>query len=440
MEHLYYGEAIIGAKVTSQVGNKTVQDYILCMPNANSSVVIPTYGISFSGRFAIVRYEQDLNNALTTLYIGEGDSLLYGDFKLKTDETKKGIAEKAGIPYFGRQLLFKNINNNDVVAKGTNLSIEAIVGEEYTEATLWANDTINLGTKTEVPYVWSGHAVLTNMQDDEYTFTLVAKDAQGNTETTKIAVFTPGQIPYTEGQLPHPIPGKIEFEAYDAGGENLGYYDKTGQNTALYTYRDTDKVDLGRNGTAISSTEAGEWLEYTVNVAQSGYYELKIRHNTTIIPNVTAFDLILPNKGDTLLRNVKTLYTGRTDYFEDKFGEILLNEGKQVLRFALLGSNFNLDYMNFTFVRPSAVNNITDNQSKIRIYPNPAKEAFTIDLNGINKAEVAIYNTTGQLMLKKSTSEDKIYIPTGLGYKPGVYFIKVTDEYQNEFYNKLIIK
>jgi len=108
----------------------------------------------------VVRYEQDLDTAFTTLYIGEGDSLTYGDLTLKADADRKGIKVKGGKPYFGRQLLFKNMNNNDVIPKGSNLSIEAIVGEEYTEVTLWGNDTINLGTKTEAPYVWSGHPLM----------------------------------------------------------------------------------------------------------------------------------------------------------------------------------------------------------------------------------------------------------------------------------------
>ena len=132
----------------SEVGDKVVEDYILCLPNSNSTVTLQEYGISFTGRFAVVRYEQDLESAFTTLYIGEGDSLIYGDFTLKTETGRKGILVEEGEPYFGQQLLFKNINNKDVIPKGTTLSIEAIVGEEYSEVTLWGNDTVNLGLKT----------------------------------------------------------------------------------------------------------------------------------------------------------------------------------------------------------------------------------------------------------------------------------------------------
>ena len=439
VEHLYNGDAIIGAKVRSEIGNKTVEDFILCLPESAGSVTLPEYGISFTGRFAVLRYEQDLDTAFTTLYIGEGDSLSYGDLSLIPDAGRKGVKLVGGKPYFGRQLLFKNIHHKDIVPKGTDLSIEAIVGEEYSEVTLWANDTINLGTKTAAPYVWAGNAAISNMQDDEYTFTLIAKDAQGAIERKTIRIETPGQKPYPDREMPHPVPGKIEFEEYDSGGENLGYFDNTAQDRSMYSYRDSDLVDLGRNGTTVSSLEEGEWLEYTVDVQQTGYYKLSIRHLTSVAPGVQAFSVLLPGEKDTLLSNCQTLYTGRSTFYVDPIGEIFLKQGKQVIRFSILNSGFELDYMELAFDHTVGVQAPKPEQSGIKVYPNPANESFTIDLNEIEKADVAIYNLTGQLMYRQLAVSGQINLALGSEYKAGVYLIRVKSKNHLVSQEKIIV-
>lgn len=438
VEHLYDGDAIIGAKVRSEIGDKTIEDYIVCLPGSNSSVMLSN-GISFAGRFAVVRYEQDLDTAFTTLYIGEGDSLAFGDLSLITDNSRKGVKTAGGIPYFGRQLFFKNIENKEVFPKGTNLSIEAIVGEELTDVTLWLNDTINLGTKAEVPYIWSGHPGISNIQNESYNFTLTAIDSLGQIIRKIIIIETPGQKPYPDKETPHLVPGRIEFEDYDSGGKDLGYYDMSARDLSLYTYRDSaDFVDLGRNGTVVSSLEAGEWLEYTVDVQQTGFYMLSIRHRTTVSPGVKAFSVLLPNNGDTLLSNIQTLYTGRSDFYVDDIGEIFLNQGRQVIRFSILGSDFDLDYLELKFTRATSANDIANELKGFKVYPNPARGTFYINLQGFFEAEISIYNMAGKLIYNTSESENTIQISRGSAFKPGIYLIRVLDENNQSYHKKLI--
>ncbi len=434
-EHLYNGNAIVGVKVRSEVGNKTVEDYILSLPGSNNSVTLPN-GISFTGRFAVVRYEQDLDTAFTTLYIGEGDSLSYGNLTLIADANRKGIMIEAGEPYFGRQLLFKNIHNKDVIPKGTNLIIEAIVGEVYTEVTLWGNDTINLGTRTEEPYVWSGHPFLTNMQDDVYTFALIAKDAQGRTENEIILIETPSQKPYPDSEEPHKVPGKIQFEDYDAGGENLGYYDMSTRDTLLYSYRGTDNVDLGRNGTVISSPEAGEWLEYTVDVGQTGFYELSVRHRTIISPGLQAFSVLLPDSEDTLLSNCELLYTGRNDFYDDAIGTLFLNQGKRVLRFSILNSGFDLDYFELEYIGPANTDHITQESIPVKVYPNPGKDYLHLQSPDNDIAHYSLYNIYGHKILEGSFRSDTSINIANL--KHGIYLLELIRNSKPEVHKVII--
>ena len=88
------------------------------------------------------------------------------------------------------------------------------------------------------------------------------------------AVSTPYQ------NAPQGVPGTIEFENYDVGGEGVAYHDLTPGNSGG-VYR-SDGVDLSTTtdaggGYVVGSTEPGEYLKYTVNVASSTTYTLGIR-------------------------------------------------------------------------------------------------------------------------------------------------------------------
>jgi hypothetical protein len=85
-----------------------------------------------------------------------------------------------------------------------------------------------------------------------------------------------GQTPY--GGTAATIPGRIEAERFDEGGEGIAYHDADAANQGGQ-FRSTG-VDLdsdGSGGTVVGWTQAGEWLEYTVNVTASGTWRLRIR-------------------------------------------------------------------------------------------------------------------------------------------------------------------
>jgi hypothetical protein len=76
------------------------------------------------------------------------------------------------------------------------------------------------------------------------------------------------------------LPGRIEAENYDKGGEGVAYHDTTAGNSSG-AYR-ADDVDIRATSDAsgaynIKSVRAGEWLAYTVNVASAGAYAVSFR-------------------------------------------------------------------------------------------------------------------------------------------------------------------
>jgi hypothetical protein len=87
------------------------------------------------------------------------------------------------------------------------------------------------------------------------------------------------QAPY--GGTPHQVPGTIQAEAFDEGGEGVAWHDTTPGNSGNEG-RATD-VDLQTCGDTsgcgfnVGWTKAGEWLEYTAQVAYTGTYTFEAR-------------------------------------------------------------------------------------------------------------------------------------------------------------------
>lgn len=87
------------------------------------------------------------------------------------------------------------------------------------------------------------------------------------------------QTPYLGA--PFVVPGLIQAEDFDNGGEGVAYHDVDPENWRGNIYR-TSAVEISTTsdsggGYNIGYTRAGEWLEYTINVSQSGSYTLDVR-------------------------------------------------------------------------------------------------------------------------------------------------------------------
>jgi YD repeat-containing protein len=117
-------------------------------------------------------------------------------------------------------------------------------------------------------------------------------NANYNNDSTGLAVTvsqpTPAQTQPYNGAAGQ-VPGKIEAELYDAGGDGVAYHDFSpgthGQdydNPPNYpppTFRQPTDVDIYKSAAGYSNgylvvMQAGDWMNYTVDVAQAGSYTL----------------------------------------------------------------------------------------------------------------------------------------------------------------------
>ena len=208
------------------------------------------------------------------------------------------------------------------------------------------------------------------------------------------------------------IPGIIEAENYDfAGTEDASYFDKDMENKGDANFRTEEGVDIVKtdSGFAVGYTEAGEWIEYSINVQKSGDYQLSFKVSSGNETSSLRFAVNQHYITDTI-PIAKTSEEDWNTYKEISYGSVHLDSGLQILKLEITGSFFNIDWLKF-----SEINSETENETSLfqRNFQQSEENYKIFDLKG---------NYLGHLKAK-SISEIKTKAKTFIK-NTGVYFIK----------------
>jgi serine/threonine protein kinase len=90
------------------------------------------------------------------------------------------------------------------------------------------------------------------------------------------------------GAAPAAIPGMVQAEDFDRGGEGVAYYDNSAVDTASsgLAYRrtlvDIDNCKDEGGGHNVGGIRPGEWLAYTVMVKDAGLYDIELRLSSPV--------------------------------------------------------------------------------------------------------------------------------------------------------------
>lgn len=243
-------------------------------------------------------------------------------------------------------------------------TITATPSEELPQGatvTLYADGQLLRTTATQ-PYT----ATYTPKTSGQHTITAHATLADGS--QTPLATMTlaalPPRKPYPNAAKPAAVPGTIQLENYDTGGEGNAYHDTDEEDKGNTKYRTDsqagpDIVTTPDGGRAIGYTEQGEWLQYTVNVAEAGTYEYTLRASsgtTGARIKITLHDD--PDAPVTLAQvNIPKTGDNNWDNYRDITGKLLktLEAGPHTLRVAVTGASGNLDALTLTLKVPTAV-------------------------------------------------------------------------------------
>jgi len=183
-----------------------------------------------------------------------------------------------------------------------------------------------------------------------YPVTISATNASGTGSVTLTVNInqSPTELPY--GGTPWPIPGTIQAENYDDGGQGLAYSDSDPTNDGGQ-YRLAEGVDIETTtdvggGYDVGWTVAGEWMQYMVNVTQAGVYTLSARVATGAGWAGKKFHLLL---GATNLGTIIIPNTGGWETFQTvNITTPALSTGQQILRIAEDSGDYNINYITFT--------------------------------------------------------------------------------------------
>lgn len=219
----------------------------------------------------------------------------------------------------------------------------------------------------------------------------------------------------------HTLPGIIQMEDYDLGGQDISFRDKDFVNEGkAYREDGVDIVPLGGedapDGYAIGYTNTGEWLEYTLNVKESGIY--KFRANVSSGLEHSGFRLYLDG---TAISDTMEIPQGEDwDSYTTIEGKTsAIAEGEHILRMVITGSYANIDWIEFV--------------GKDGSFTNATATAADDSDKGYS-----VFTTSGICICQVPSGENRKHLSESLrekGLPTGIYFIK----HANGTYTKHLI-
>ncbi|MBX9852605.1 MAG: carbohydrate-binding protein [Cytophagaceae bacterium] len=249
------------------------------------------------------------------------------------------------------------------------------------------------------------------------------------------AIKTNNQTPYN-GVIIN-LPGKVEAENYDLGGQGEAFNETTPGNTGA-VYRN-DAVDIeactdAGGGFNLGWIDAGEWLEYTVNATATSNYRFNFRVATPMAGKTLSLLVDGVNRGTVNI----PVTGGWQNWATVSLNNITLNQGQHIIRLLMNGNEFNVNYFDAAVITPKT-GMFDQSAAAIRIYPNPANELLFIESAIEGMVTLAIFDSFGQEILKKENISGNF--SEAIEFKsllPGIYMVRIVAG--EEIFTERIVK
>jgi type II secretory pathway pseudopilin PulG len=144
------------------------------------------------------------------------------------------------------------------------------------------------------------------------------------------------------------IPGTVQAENYDTGGQGVGYSVNSVNGGGGYRTESANLEATGDTGGGfdLGWTGGGQWQRYTVNVAAAGTYSVAFR---IAAPSVVTGAFHLENlTGTNLSGNVNVPASGGWQTWTTVTANVALPAGQQTLTLAQDKGGWNINYFTFT--------------------------------------------------------------------------------------------
>jgi hypothetical protein len=188
--------------------------------------------------------------------------------------------------------------------------------------------------------------------------TVTISASYGLRTITRTLTVMPAGSSWPFGDTQRTIPGIIQAEDFDEGGEGAGYHDTTGGNDGgQYRHTDVDietTTDSGA-GYNVGWMAAGEWLGYAITVQNAGTYHLILR----VAANGAGGRLHVEFNGVDKTGPMTIPNTGGWQAWRDLSANITLPSGMQRMRVVVDGAGAtgvvgNFNYFTLTATAPQS--------------------------------------------------------------------------------------
>ena len=236
-----------------------------------------------------------------------------------------------------------------------------------------------------------------------------------------VTILLPEYVEQERGTFlgePLPIPGTVEAEYYDLGGEGKAYHDLDRINIAG-DFRPDDGVDiydrLGE-GYHIGNALPGEWLEYTVDVDREADYLMEVH-----LAAIESGGLFLVKIGEVTTDTLESISSGSWLTTTPVSTTLHLIPGIQVLRFSVIGEPlYNFDKL--VFSAPGAVGPESAG-TRLDVIPTAGRQ-LNIRVNGTTRtSSIRLIDIRGRILLPPhELGPGESYLTGPL--PPGLYIVQ----------------
>lgn len=309
---------------------------------------------------------------------------------------------------------------------GGSVELSVVVNEGAASAIEFFDGENLLGAANQAPYVFTA----ANLALGVHNFYSKIYNGSAFVVSNSVSVLVGAQLPYSGN--PTAIPGSFpaaHYDKFEGGlGQRIAYSDDSPENFGDFRLDEyVDAVAHPAEGGIVSWIAAGEWLEYTVDVQNAGFYTLSFRYACGNGSGGGPFQL--ESDGEIISAGISVNSTGGWDNWASKsVSNIPLKRGEQVLRLFFEQGELNLGELAFAYESPLTYDQPVANAGENILVVLPDNAATLDGSNSIDPGGAALSYSWTQIYGPSNLlfSDPQASQPTVSPLVEGVYRVKLT--------------
>ncbi len=183
------------------------------------------------------------------------------------------------------------------------------------------------------------------------------------------------------------VPGRVEAE---------GYFFQSG-----VQLENTSDAGGGQN---IGFLDPGDYLDYEIDVATSGTYQVDYRTASETSDGTIELQLIDDEQNPIVLHSPTFPLTGGWQSWTTSSESLELSAGRHKIRMLIKQAPFNVNWFEFFLTTTSTEAPESESFTKVKVFPNPSNSVFNLEaeLTKVQHVQIAVFNVNNQLIYTKS--------------------------------------